>query len=218
MNGASARPGLRKDARAWRPFSQAPQGILQAMLFLASQSPRRAELLARLGVTFDVLTLDLPEQRLPGEAALDYVRRVARAKARAGFEQVAGQAGAIVLGADTEVILDDVVFGKPVDAADAAAMLARLSGRTHRVASAVSLVAAGRHAQVLNVSEVRFAELTAQAIARYVATGESMGKAGAYAIQGRGEAFIAHLSGSYSGVMGLPLHDAAGLLGQFGAL
>jgi septum formation protein len=188
------------------------------MLFLASQSPRRAELLARLGVTFDVLTLEIPEQRQPEEAALDYVRRVAREKAQAGFQRVADRPGAIVLGADTEVILDDAVFGKPVDAADAAAMLGRLSGRTHRVASAVSLVAAGRHAQVLNVSEVTFADLTAQAIERYVATGESMGKAGAYAIQGSGEAFITHLSGSYSGVMGLPLHDAASLLEQFGAL
>lgn len=188
------------------------------MLFLASQSPRRAELLSRLGLVFEVLTLDLPEQRQPGEAALDYVGRVAREKAQAGFALVAGHADAVVLGADTEVILDDQVFGKPADAEDAAAMLRRLSGRTHRVASSVSLVAAGRHAQVLNISEVTFAELDAPAIAAYVATGESMGKAGGYAIQGRGEAFIAHLSGSYSGVMGLPLHDAAALLGQFGAL
>jgi septum formation protein len=188
------------------------------MLFLASQSPRRAELLARLGVSFDVLTLDIPEQRQPGEAALDYVRRVAQEKAQAGLAHLAAQPGAIVLGSDTEVILDDIVFGKPADPADAAAMLQRLSGRTHTVASAVSLVAVGRHAQVLNVSEVTFAELTAQAIERYVATGESMGKAGAYAIQGSGEAFITHLSGSYSGVMGLPLHDAARLLAQFGVL
>lgn len=188
------------------------------MLFLASQSPRRAELLARLGVSFDVLTLDLPEHRQPGEPALEYVCRVAREKAEAGFQQVADQPGAIVLGADTEVILDDVVFGKPTDAKDAAGMLQRLAGRTHRVASAVSLVDAGRQAQVLNVSEVTFGALTPAAIDRYVATGESMGKAGAYAIQGSGEAFITHLSGSYSGVMGLPLHDAARLLEQFGVL
>jgi septum formation protein len=188
------------------------------MLFLASQSPRRAELLARLGVRFDVLTLDIPEQRQPGEAALDYVRRVAQEKAQAGLARLPAQPDAVVLGADTEVILDDVVFGKPADQADAAAMLQRLSGRTHTVASAVSVVAAGRQAQLLNVSQVTFAELTGQAIARYVATGESMGKAGAYAIQGRGEALITHLSGSYSGVMGLPLHDAARLLAQFGVL
>lgn len=216
MNAPSGRVGLAPWAGRWRPFSQLRRVILSAMVFLASRSPRRAELLARLGVAFELLTLDVPEQRGPGEAALDYVQRVAREKAQAGLSQLDGRQDAVVLGADTEVILDDVVFGKPADADDAGAMLARLSGRTHRVASAVALVSGARQAQVLNVSEVTFAELTPRAIAEYVATGESMGKAGAYAIQGRGEAFITHLSGSYSGVMGLPLHDVARLLTQFG--
>jgi septum formation protein len=186
------------------------------MLYLASQSPRRAELLTRLGLRFGVLALDLPEHRQPNEPAEEYVRRVAREKAGAGLLQVMGNADAVVLGADTEVILDDEVFGKPRDAADAAAMLRRLSGRTHRTVSAVSVVSAAREAQTVSVSEVRFAELSEQDIAAYVASGEPMGRAGAYAIQGGAERFVRHLSGSYSGVMGLPLYETAQLLRQFG--
>jgi len=123
-----------------------------------------------------------------------------------------------VLGADTEVILDGRVYGKPADAADAAQMLRSLSGRTHRVVSAVSVVDAGRELQAMSVSEVRFAALSEDDIADYLDTGEWAGKAGAYAIQGRAQAFIAHLSGSYSGVMGLPLHETAGLLREIGAM
>jgi septum formation protein len=125
---------------------------------------------------------------------------------------------AIVLGADTEVVLDDEVFGKPRDERDAAAMLRRLSGRTHDVISVVSLVSASREEQAVSVSQVTFAEMSDADIAAYVASGEPMGKAGAYAIQGRAQAFIAHLSGSYSGVMGLPLFETAGLLGKFGLI
>src|SRR5688500_17475512 len=117
------------------------------MLHLASRSPRRSELLARLGVGFGVLDLDVPEQRQPGEPAEDYVRRVAREKAGAGLLKVVAVPGALVLGADTEVVLDDEVFGKPVDADDAASMLRALSGRQHRVISGVSLVSAGGDAQ-----------------------------------------------------------------------
>jgi len=185
------------------------------MLHLASKSPRRRELLGRLGLDFGILDLDIPEQRGPGEAPVEYVRRVAREKAGAGLLRVAAVPGAVVLGADTEVILDDHVFGKPRDAADAVAMLRRLSGQTHEVVSAVSLVSAAREAQAVSVSEVTFGELSDDDIAAYVATGEPMGKAGAYAIQGGGEAFIRRLSGSYSGVMGLPLYDTARLLRQF---
>lgn len=186
------------------------------MLHLASKSPRRRELLGRLGLDFGVLDIDIPEQRGPAEAPVDYVRRVAREKAGAGLLRVAAVSGAVVLGADTEVVLDDHVFGKPRDAADAMTMLRRLSGHTHEVVSAVSLVSAQREAQALSVSEVTFGELSDDEIAAYVATGEPMGKAGAYAIQGGGEAFIRRLSGSYSGVMGLPLYDTARLLRQFG--
>ena len=188
------------------------------MLHLASQSPRRRELLARLGLDFGVLDIDIAEHRDAAEAPEEYVRRVAREKAGAGLLQVMQVQGALVIGADTEVLLDDEVFGKPRDADDAAAMLRRLSGRTHRVLSAVSVVSAGREQQALSESEVTFAELDEAAIDAYVASGEPEGKAGAYAIQGVAEAFITRLSGSYSGVMGLPLHETAQLLRAFGAL
>ena len=186
------------------------------MLHLASQSPRRRELLARLGVNFGVLDVDVPEQRAPGEPPEDYVRRVAREKAGAGLLKVAAVPGAVVLGADTEVVLDDEVFGKPRDAADAMGMLRRLSGRTHAVVSSVSLVSAGREAQVVSRSMVSFAPLSEAEIAAYVASGEPMGRAGGYAIQGGAERFVRRLDGSFSGVMGLPLHETAGLLRDFG--
>ena len=186
------------------------------MLHLASQSPRRRELLARLGVPFGVIEVDVPEERAPGEPAEDYVRRVAREKAGAGLLAMVAVPGAVVLGADTEVVLDDRVFGKPRDAADAADMLRRLSGRTHAVISAVSLVSAGREAQALCRSRVTFAELDESAIEAYVASGEPMGRAGAYAIQGGAERFVVRLEGSYSGVMGLPLHETDVLLRESG--
>lgn len=186
------------------------------MLHLASKSPRRRELLAKLGLDFGVLDLDLPETPAPGEPPDDYVRRVAREKAGAGLLLVVGQPGAVVLGADTEVILEDEVFGKPADEAEAAAMLRRLSGRTHQAVSAVSVVSAGREAQALVVTDVTFADLDEADIAAYVASGEAMGKAGAYGIQGRAEQFVTRLAGSYSAVMGLPLHETAKLLRGFG--
>lgn len=192
--------------------------MLARMLHLASQSPRRRELLARLGVPFGVLDVDVPEERVQGEPAEDYVRRVAREKAGAGLLEVVSVPGALVLGGDTEVVLDDDVFGKPRDAADAAAMLRRLSGHTHRVISSVALVSAGREAQAVSISEVTFDVLDEAAIARYVDSGEPMGRAGGYAIQGYAEAFTERLSGSYSGVMGLPLRETAQLLRQFGVL
>ena len=186
------------------------------MLYLASQSPRRRELLARLGLPFDVIDVDIPEHPGPGEAAEDYVRRVAREKAGAGLLQVSASPGACVLAADTEVVLDGRIYGKPVDAADAATMLRSLAGRSHRVLSAVYLVDAGREAEALSVSEVAFGALDEDLLAAYLDGGEWRGKAGAYGIQGAAQAFIAHLSGSHSGVMGLPLYETAGLLRGFG--
>jgi septum formation protein len=186
------------------------------MLHLASQSPRRRQLLEQLGLDFGTLEVEVPEVRAPDEPAGDYVSRVAREKAGAGLLRVMAVPGAIVLGADTEVVLDGQVFGKPADTVDAAVMLRWLSGRTHQVMSAVWLVSAGRELHAMSVSEVRFGRLSDQQIQDYVATGEPMGKAGAYAIQGRGAAFIEHLSGSYSGVMGLPLYETAKLLREFG--
>jgi len=188
------------------------------MLYLASQSPRRAELLTRLGLDFGRIDLDVPEQRQPSETPADYVRRVAREKALAGLQKLGAPDGAAVLGADTEVVLGDEVFGKPRDEADAAAMLRRLSGKTHQVVSAVSLVGAAREVHTLSVTQVTFAALSDAEIADYVATGEAMGKAGAYGIQGRAEVFVERLDGSFSGVMGLPLHETAKLLREFGVL
>lgn len=185
-------------------------------LHLASQSPRRRQLLEQLGLDFGLLDVDVPEQRLPGEPPLDYVSRVAREKAGAGLVKLGARPGAVVLGADTEVVLDDEVFGKPADAAGAAAMLHRLSGRSHRVISVVWLVDAARELHAVSLTEVRFGELDEAMIAAYLASGEWQGKAGAYAIQGRAGAFVAHLSGSYTGVMGLPLYETADLLRRFG--
>lgn len=186
------------------------------MLFLASQSPRRQELLRQIGVPFEVVDVAVPELRLPGEPPEDYVRRVAREKAGAGLLAVAGVPGAIVLGADTEVVLDDEVFGKPRDAAEAARMLARLAGRAHRVLSAVAVVTGAGEWQALSESRVYVMPLDAAAIADYVGTSEWRGKAGGYAIQGRAAVFVERLEGSYSGVMGLPLHETARLLGAAG--
>jgi septum formation protein len=188
------------------------------MLHLASRSPRRAELLARLGLDFGLLDLDVPERQGADEPAADYVRRVAREKAGAGLLDVVAVPGAVVLGADTEVILDDRVFGKPADAGDAAAMLRTLSGRTHEVLTAVSVVSTGREAQACSLTKVTVEALSEDAIARYLDSGEWQGKAGAYAIQGRFEVHVGRLDGSHSGVMGLPLHETAVLLRQFGVL
>lgn len=185
------------------------------MLYLASRSPRRNELLARLDRPFRALDLDVLEVRAPDESAADYVQRVAADKARAGLALVAEDSEAVVLGSDTEVVLDGRVFGKPVDAADACAMLRALAGRTHQVMTAVALVAADREQGVLVISEVTFAAIDEDRIAAYVASGEPMDKAGAYAIQGGAERYIRHLAGSYSGVMGLPLQQTEQLLQAF---
>lgn len=183
------------------------------MLYLASQSPRRRELLAQIGAVFEIVDIDVPEARAQDEPPRAYVERVARAKAQAGLHAViARDPGAVVLGADTEVVMDGRVFGKPRDADDAAAMLRVLSGCTHSVVSVVCCATASAASAAVCESSVAFADLDESAIARYVATGEPFDKAGGYAIQGRAAGFIARLSGSYSGVMGLPLFETARLL------
>jgi len=181
------------------------------MLYLASQSPRRRQLLEQIGVEFRVVDVNVPEQRAIGESPREYVSRVAREKARAGLAAL-GDPKAVVLGADTEVVLDDEVFGKPTDAADAKAMLRRLSGRVHEVISTVWLVSHQGEWCDTSLSRVRMPELDTASIAAYIATGEPFGKAGAYAIQGHGAKLIEHLDGSHSGVMGLPVFETARLL------
>jgi len=173
-------------------------------------------LLEQVGLHFSVIDIDVPELRAADEAPRDYVRRVARDKAVAGWRALPAAVGAVALAADTEVVLADRVFGKPADAEDAAAMLRALSGQTHQVLSAVCAFDGERIGEALQCSEVRFAALDEARIAAYVASGEPMGKAGAYAIQGRAAGFIAQLHGSYSGVMGLPLHETLVLLDGFG--
>lgn len=187
------------------------------MLYLASQSPRRRALLLQLGAAFEVVDVAVPEVRGTDEAPRAYVERVARAKAVAGLAVVLTvDPDAVVVGADTEVVLDGRVFGKPRDADDAVEMLRALSGRTHAVASVVCCARRGAIDVALCESQVTFANLDDRSIARYVASGEPSGKAGAYAIQGRAAAFVAHLSGSYSGVVGLPLFETAALLARAG--
>jgi len=185
------------------------------MLFLASQSPRRRELLAQVGVEYGVLDVDVPEERQPGEPPADYVSRVAREKAGAGLLQVMSVPGARVLGADTEVVLGDRVYGKPADGADAAAMLRELSGKRHRVLTSVWLMDAGREEHLQSETAVDFCALHERDIDDYIASGEWRGKAGAYGIQGRAGAFVARIEGSYTGVMGLPVHETWTLLRRF---
>ncbi len=196
-------------------------------IYLASKSPRRRELLRQIGVNFDVLTFragardddaDVDETPLAGEAVDHYVERLALAKAEAGVRRVLWRRllARPVLAADTTLELDGEIIGKPRDAADAHAILARLSGRQHRVLTAVAISDGERTRSRLSVSEVRFRTLSEHDIRRYVATGEPMDKAGAYGIQGHAAVFIEEIRGSYSGIMGLPLFETAALLEIFG--
>ncbi|MEO8975183.1 MAG: Maf family protein [Casimicrobiaceae bacterium] len=193
---------------------------------MASHSPRRQDLLRQLGVAFDVILLrsapgraaDVTEEARDGEPAQHYVERIARTKATVGWERLAKRSLAMrpVLGADTEVVLDNEVLGKPIDAAHAAQMLARLAGRTHDVLTGVALRYDNGIAFALSASRVKFVALSRAQIDAYVKTGESLDKAGGYAIQGRAAAFIERIEGSYSGVMGLPLYETASLLARAG--
>lgn len=185
------------------------------MIYLASQSPRRQELLMQLGVQFDVIDVVVHEQRQPSETPLDYVNRVAREKAGAGLLQLQGNSNAIVLGADTDVVLNNSVMGKPETNEQAYRMLKQLSGNTHEVITAVCLVSAQREAHRIVSTRVSFSELSDQEISKYIESKEPFGKAGAYAIQGKAAAFITSIEGSYSGVMGLPLHETYQLLQEF---
>ena len=187
---------------------------MSVTLYLASASPRRRELLAQIGVTFDLLNTTVDEAVMPGEAAAAYVVRLARAKALAGWKALAAQdlPRAPVLAADTTVSLGAAIFGKPADRGEALRMLAALSGRTHAVFTAVAVMSAGHIESCSSRSEVTFRHIAPGEAERYWHTGEPLDKAGAYAIQGHGAVFVAELKGSYSGVMGLPLYETAALL------
>ena len=202
--------------------------LMTTFIYLASQSPRRGQLLQQLGVHYEVLLpndgLDTVEDTesieavLAGELACDYVQRVTALKLDAAVARHArrGLPAAPILCADTTVALDGDILGKPENAAHAHAMLQRLSARTHNVLTAVALQAGERRLHALSISQVRWMPMTTQQIAAYVASGEPFGKAGAYGIQGLAAAYITHMEGSYSGIMGLPAFETAQLLRGIG--
>ena len=201
-----------------------PSRPVSDFIYLASQSPRRRQLLEQLGVRHELLLPDLAEDAeaieavLPGEAPATYVRRVTGLKLDAAVARLArrGLPPAPILCSDTTVAMGRTMFGKPADARDARRMLRELSGATHRVLTSVAVQRGRMRAHALSDSRVTFAPLTPAQIRGYVESGEPLGKAGAYAVQGRAAAFISHISGSYSGIMGLPMFETAQLLKHLG--
>jgi septum formation protein len=193
-------------------------------VYLASQSPRRRQLLEQLGVAYELLLPDDSEDAealevvLPNEAPRAYVQRVTQLKLDAALARMKKRQlpTAPVLCSDTTVALGKTILGKPESNQDAQRMLRTLSGQTHRVLTAVALGTPRQREQALSISTVRFADMTTAQIKSYADSGEPMGKAGAYAVQGRAAAYIAHISGSYSGIMGLPMFETAQLLRAFG--
>lgn len=199
--------------------------LVDKRIYLASQSPRRRELLKQIGVPYDVLALRAVPGRMDvlevpdwNESASDFAQRMAREKAACGWRAVDGRhlLRFPVLGADTVVELDGAILGKPADRTEAEAMLKRLSGREHVVHTAVAVQHQTRQELRVSSSRVRFTQLDDDAIARYLESGEYLGKAGAYGIQGRAGAFVEHIEGSYTGIVGLPLHETVELLRTFG--
>jgi septum formation protein len=197
---------------------------MENFIYLASQSPRRAQLLEQLGVRFELLLPDANEDAeglemaLKNEAPSHYVSRVTALKLDAAIARLRqrGLPPAPVLCSDTTVAQGRTLYGKPESVLDAQRMLQALSGKTHRVLTSVAVQKGKTRAQALSVSQVRFAPMSAAQIRSYVATGEPMGKAGAYAVQGKAAAYIAHISGSYSGIMGLPMFETAQMLRTLG--
>ena len=185
-------------------------------LYLASGSPRRRELLTQIGVPFTVVSAAIDETPLTNESAVSYVERLARGKAAAGFAALENTTSACVLGADTAVIVDGKILGKPVDQADALAMLMALAGREHEGLTAIALTDGQRCDVVCVSSRVRFRSISVAEATTYWHSGEPQDKAGGYAIQGLGSVFVAGLNGSYSAVVGLPVCETAQLLDQFG--
>ncbi|GAB4359754.1 MAG: nucleoside triphosphate pyrophosphatase [Gammaproteobacteria bacterium] len=183
-------------------------------IYLASQSPRRRELLRQIGVSFETLAVEVDERPLANEPAEDFVRRLALEKARAGRRQISGEVP--VLGADTAVVVEGAILGKPADRQEALAMLDALSGRTHRVLTGVALVSGTHEAFRMSETAVTFRTLSAREREAYWASGEPADKAGAYALQGLAALFVTRIEGSYSGVVGLPLYETGELLREFG--
>jgi septum formation protein len=186
----------------------------QPDLHLASASPRRRDLLTAMGLRFTFGGADIDETAVAGEAAGEMVLRLAIAKSRTVFD--AGNYAVPVLGADTVVVLGDRVFGKPVSREDALDMLASLSGRTHKVLTGVAVTTRSGHETAISSTDVRFREISSDEAAAYWQSGEPAGKAGAYAVQGLGGIFVRSISGSYSGVVGLPVYETAHLLHRAG--
>lgn len=190
-------------------------------LLLASASPRRAELLRQLGCDFEVSPADINETPLPKEDPVDYVQRMALEKATAGWQLQKQERGKLqllcpVMGADTTVVSGGKIFGKPANQADAVDTLLLLSDKVHQVMSAVAMVNDDVNQVVCSITHVHFRSLTEQEAICYWQTGEPVGKAGSYAIQGFGASFISRIEGSYSGVVGLPLMETSALLNDFG--
>jgi len=195
-----------------------------SFVYLASQSPRRKQLLEQLGVKFELLLPDASEDAealevvRPNEKPRTYVQRVTALKLEAALQRLKSRdlTPAPVLCSDTTVAIGNTIFAKPDNAEHAKEMLRQLSGQTHRVLTAVSIGTMRKQSRALSISQVRFADLSKQDIDRYVASQEPLGKAGSYAIQGKAAAFISHISGNYSGIMGLPMFETAHLLREFG--
>jgi septum formation protein len=195
-------------------------------IYLASKSPRRLELLQQMGVACKMILLredggrmrDIDEEPLPSENPFVYVERMAKMKADIGVLRAKqrGLAPRPVIGADTSVVFNGTILGKPKNAEDAARMLKMLSGTTHEVLTSVAVTNAERMLHDVSISRVRFRDITDNEVKNYIASGEPMGKAGSYAIQGLGGVFVERIEGSYSGVMGLPIYETAILLGRFG--
>ena len=193
-----------------------PQHESAIQLYLASTSPRRRELLNQIGVRHEVVAVVIDENPIAGERADNYVIRLAQAKAVAGKLACRGKTNLPVLGADTAVVVDDMILGKPANEAEGVAMLSRLAGRSHIVHTAVAIVRDEIHHYLLSTSTVSFRHITETEALAYWNSGEPADKAGGYAVQGLGAIFIARLEGSYSGVMGLPLYETAQLLRRCG--
>lgn len=198
--------------------------IVNHKIYLGSASPRRRELLKQIGVPFELLLLrtaegrpvDVPETVLPGEIAEDYVKRITNQKAQTAWAMLVQRGWPLwpILTADTAVVLDGVIYGKPGNRAEAREMLLRLSGQTHHVLTSVAVTYHQQHYECMQQSEVTFCRLTETQIEQYCDTDEPYDKAGGYAVQGQAAQFISHISGSYSGIMGLPLFQTAKLLSE----